>query len=123
VPASARDGLRQPSEVGVRGDGRFLYVANRGVDTVSVFALDDPDGPPVQVAEVASGGEWPRHFALVGEHLYIANERSHDIAVFLVDVDTGIPAACGDLVSLASPTCVLPTSPPDTASNAGFLVT
>ena len=107
VPASTRTGHVQPSEVAVRPDGRFLYVANRGAGTVAVFALDG-DEPPRQVAEVDTGGEWPRHFALIGGHLYVADERAHAIRVFAVDQVTGVPAPTGEPVETPSPSCVLP---------------
>ncbi len=105
VPSSARDGLRQPSEIVVRADGRFLYVANRGVDTVSAFALDG--AAPALVDEVDCQGVWPRHLAIVGEHLYVANERSHSIAVFDVDGASGKLSATGYPYPSPSPTCVL----------------
>ena len=113
VPSSARDGLRQPSEIVVRTDGRFLYVANRGVDTVSAFALDGAalDGAaPALVDEVDCQGVWPRHLAIVGEHLYVANERSHSIAVFDVDAASGKLSATGYPYPSPSPTCVLPAT-------------
>ncbi|MEV4639394.1 lactonase family protein [Actinoplanes sp. NPDC049548] len=95
----------QPSEVVTGPDGRFVYVANRGPDTVSVFAWEPSGG--TLVAEVATGGEWPRHIALIADHLYVANERSHNVTVFRLDPDTGIPWAQGDPVPEGSPTCVL----------------
>ncbi len=96
----------QPSEIAVGADGRFLYVANRGPDTVSVFALDG--GTPAYLAEIPTGGHWPRHFALVGEHLYVANERSHAVVGFHLDADSGVPQGPGSVLALSSPTCVLP---------------
>ncbi|MFC0006050.1 lactonase family protein [Micromonospora siamensis] len=106
VRASERAGHVQPSEVTVGADGRFLYVANRGVGTVAVFGLAGE--LPELVAEVATGGEWPRHFALTGEHLYVADERADMVRVFRVDPTTGVPAPVGEPVPLPSPTCVLP---------------
>ncbi|GAA2517195.1 lactonase family protein [Winogradskya humida] len=91
----------QPSELTTGRDGRFVYVANRGPDTISVF-----DGDRL-IAEVATGGEWPRHIALLGDHLYVANERSHTVTVFRIDPDSGIPAIQGDPVHQGSPTCIL----------------
>jgi 6-phosphogluconolactonase (cycloisomerase 2 family) len=105
VPSSERAGHVQPSELAVGADGRFLYVANRGVGTVAVFALDG--GLPRYVTEVDTGGEWPRHFALIGPHLYVADERAHLIGVFGVDPATGVPAPAGEPVEVSSPTCVL----------------
>lgn len=106
VRTSGTEGHLQPSEVAVRGDGRFLYVANRGPDTISVFTLDEP--VPRRVGEVASGGHWPRHFAIVGEHLYVANERSHTVGVFRLDVETGLPTPVSAPIDTPSPTCILP---------------
>ncbi|QGN47160.1 lactonase family protein [Micromonospora sp. WMMD558] len=106
VEASERPGHVQPSEIAVGPDGRFLYVANRGVGTIAVFALDGT--LPRPVAEVDTGGEWPRHFAFTGEHLYVADERADMIRVFLVDPTSGVPAPVGEPVVVPSPTCVLP---------------
>ncbi|WP_345509238.1 lactonase family protein [Phytohabitans houttuyneae] len=104
--ASTRLTGGQPSEIAVSADGRFLYVANRGPDTVSVFTLDAD--PPSYLAEVPTGGKWPRHFALVGEHLYVANERSHAVVGFHLDRDSGVPQEPGNALEVPSPTCVLP---------------
>lgn len=106
VEASERTGHVQPSEVAVAPDGRFLYVANRGVGTLAVFTLAGE--LPELVAEVDTGGEWPRHFALVGDHLYVADERADMVRVFRRDADTGVPAPVGEPVLVPSPTCVLP---------------
>jgi 6-phosphogluconolactonase (cycloisomerase 2 family) len=95
----------QPSEIISGPDGRFVYVANRGPDTVSVFSWLSDGG--TLVAEVATGGSWPRHLALVGDHLYVANERSHNVTVFRIDPDSGIPGAQGEPVGEGSPTCLL----------------
>ncbi|MGR6321743.1 lactonase family protein [Micromonospora soli] len=106
VDASGRAGHVQPSEVAVGPDGRFLYVGNRGVGTVAVFAVAGE--VPELVAEVETGGEWPRHFALAGEHLYVADERADMIRIFRVDVATGVPEPVGEPLPMASPTCVRP---------------
>ncbi|WP_176308859.1 lactonase family protein [Micromonospora sp. NBS 11-29] len=105
VEASGRTGHVQPSEVAVGPDGRFLYVGNRGVGTVAVFAL--AGAAPELVAEVDTGGGWPRHFVLTGEHLYVADERADLITIFRVDPTTGVPEPVGEPVPVASPTCVL----------------
>ncbi len=108
--ASSADKSTLPSELIAGRDGRFVYVANRGPDTVSVFAWE-PDGATL-VAEVECGGHWPRHLALLGDHLYVANERSHTVTIFRIDRDTGIPQAQGEPVGEGSPTCVLRWNPP-----------
>ncbi len=105
VPTSDGPAPVYPSEIVVRRDGRFVYVANRGPDTVAVFA----DGE--RTAEVPSGGEWPRHLALAGDHLYVANERSHTVVTFAVGAEDGVPRASGEPTAVPSPTCVLRWAP------------
>lgn len=107
VAASQRPGDAQPSEIAVGPDGRFLYLANRGIGTITVFALDED--LPRYVTEVTGVGDWPRHLALLGAHLYVAEERADTVAVFPVDPETGVPAGPTARVKVASPTCVLGT--------------
>jgi 6-phosphogluconolactonase len=102
VPASRTTGHNQPSEL--VSNGHFLYVGNRGPDTVAVFALDG--ALPRYITEVAAG-EWPRHIALGGDHLYVANERSHSVMVMTIDQETGIPSLART-IDVPSPTVVLP---------------
>ncbi|MCA2216834.1 lactonase family protein [Jidongwangia harbinensis] len=105
VPVSTIDGLDCPSELTTGRDGRFVYVANRGPNTVSTFAWSDDRA--TLIAEVPTGGDWPRHMALLGDHLYVANERSHTVTIFRIDPETGIPHPQGDPIAEPSPTCVL----------------
>lgn len=105
VAATTVDGSDLPSELTTGADGRFVYLANRGPDTVSVFAWDG--AAATLIAEVPTGGGWPRHLALLSDHLYVANERSHSVTVLRVDPDSGIPRLQGDPIGESSPTCVL----------------
>jgi 6-phosphogluconolactonase len=102
VPASHSDGPNQPSEL--TATERYLYVGNRGPNTVTVFALDDK--LPRYVTEVPAG-DWPRHIALDGDLLYVANERSHEVMTMRIDPQTGIPAL-ERTVAVPSPSVVLP---------------
>jgi 6-phosphogluconolactonase len=101
-PASAADGPNQPSEL--TGTDSFVYVANRGPNSVTVFALDAD--LPRYVTEVRTG-DWPRHIALDGDTLYVANERSHEVTAMTIDPDTGVPALTRT-IEVPSPTVVLP---------------
>ena len=102
VAASAADGPNQPSEL--TGNDDFVYVANRGPNTVTVFGLGD--GLPEYRAEVATG-DWPRHIALDGATLYVANERSHEVMIMRIDRVTGVPEL-DRTITVPSPTVVLP---------------
>ncbi|MEV7405263.1 lactonase family protein [Streptomyces sp. NPDC091267] len=97
-----------PSEVVVSHDGRFLWVANRGHDSISVLALDDTGERASLVTTVSCGGHWPRDLALdpTGRRLYVANERSGNVSWFTVDPETGIPRQEGSLEAPAA-SCVI----------------
>jgi 6-phosphogluconolactonase len=94
-----------PSEVTMGRDGRFVYVANRGADTIAAFAWDGQGVTPV--AEVPTGGAWPRHMIRLGDHLYVANEKSHSVTTFRIDPATGTPVPQGEPTAEASPTALL----------------
>ncbi|HTZ93399.1 MAG TPA: beta-propeller fold lactonase family protein [Streptosporangiaceae bacterium] len=102
VPTSNASSHNQPSELA--SNGPYLYVANRGPDTISVFTLDGE--LPRYLSEVPVG-EWPRHIGLDGDMLYVANERSHQVMALRIDPATGIPAI-ERTIAVPSPTVVLP---------------
>jgi 6-phosphogluconolactonase len=105
VEATEVTGSVHPSEVTTGRDGRFVYLANRGPDTVTTFAWDGDSA--TKVAETPTRGTWPRHMILIGDHLYVANQQSHNVTVFRIDPDSGIPVSEGEPTGEASPTCLL----------------
>jgi 6-phosphogluconolactonase len=105
VASSTQTGPNYPSEITMGPDGRFVYVANRGPNTVAVFDWDGERATPV--AEIPTGGDWPRHMILFGDHLYVANQLSHSVTTFRIDADSGVPVPQGEPTAEASPTCLL----------------
>ncbi|GGN90966.1 lactonase family protein [Saccharibacillus kuerlensis] len=98
------------SEIALSADGRFVYGANRGHDSIVVYAFDEATGQLTLVQHISSEGGHPRHFALTpsGSHLLAANRDSDNIAVFTVDKDTGRLTFTGNTVSVSKPVCVRP---------------
>lgn len=108
-PGSADPSVRAyPSEVVVAHDGRFLWTANRGHDSISVLTLDETGEKAALVATVGCGGRWPRDLTLDpgGQWLYAANERSGNVSWFAVDAETGIPRHAGS-VEIPAASCVV----------------
>ncbi|HET6355753.1 lactonase family protein [Streptomyces sp.] len=97
-----------PSEVVVSHDGRHLWTANRGHDSIAVLTLDETRERAELVTTVPCGGHWPRDLALdpTGRRLYAANERSGDVTWFDIDPDTGVPHRAGSLAAPAA-SCVI----------------
>ncbi|CBG88010.1 lactonase family protein [Citrobacter rodentium] len=96
------------SEVEVHPDGRFLYAANRGHDTIAVFHINPHDGSLNLAGWVPCGGKTPRFTTLSpdGAQFYSANEDSDTIQVFDVDAATGMLAKTDVVIPSASPTCI-----------------
>ncbi|MER5352084.1 lactonase family protein [Kitasatospora sp. NPDC002551] len=88
-----------PSAPVVSHDGRHLWVAVRGTDTIAVFALDAGGEGLRPVGSVPCGGAWPRDLVLdpSGSRLYAANERSGDVTWFELDGESGLPRRAGSL--------------------------
>lgn len=104
VSSSASDDARvQPSAI-VALDNR-LFVANRGVDTISVFDVEQATGWLSRVTEFASGGEWPRDLLVRDGWLWVSNEFSHQICVF--GISPLPPTEPATEISSPSPTSLL----------------
>lgn len=108
VPGSA-DGTAACSAIRVSADGRFLYTACRGPDTVTAFGLADPAAPCLAGA-VPSGGAGPRDIVLAagGRLLLCANQDSGTVTVLRVDPGTGIPASPSATLTTQAPACLRP---------------
>ncbi|MER7108712.1 lactonase family protein [Streptomyces sp. NPDC000229] len=108
LPATGAEAVSYPSGIAAAPDGRFLWAAVRGEDTVAVLALDATRERIRTVAAVPCGGHWPRDLTLdpEGRRLYVANERSGDVTWFAIDPVTGVPSRAGAVEAPAA-TCVV----------------
>lgn len=108
VPAEA-GGPDYPSNAVVAPDGRYVYAAVRGSDTLAVLAADESGEVLEPVTAVDCGGNWPRHLAAdpAGARLYVANQGSGEVCWFDVDPEDGVPRQAGSLAVPAASCVVL----------------
>jgi 6-phosphogluconolactonase len=103
------------AEVQVHPSGRFLYVSNRGHDTIATFTIDQATGKLTATGHVPSGGKTPRNFRIdpTGTWLLAAHQDSNNVVEFKIDPQTGALTPTGVSVTVGSPVCVkfLPVSP------------
>ena len=86
VPATtARDVVNQPGGIVASPCGRFVWVTNRGADTVAAFRLAGTTLEPL--GEIPAGGTWPRGLTLTDGHLLVANQHSGTLATLRVRDD------------------------------------
>ncbi|WP_330177453.1 lactonase family protein [Streptomyces sp. NBC_01498] len=99
-----------PSQPVITADGAFVYLANRGHNSLSRFAVTD-DGAALRLLDtVPVGGDWPRQLALSpdGTLLFAANQRSNNVSVFHVDPTAGELTPAGAPFASPVAVCVLP---------------
>jgi 6-phosphogluconolactonase len=69
-PAKTRYARNYPGDIQSSGDGRLIYIANRGHDTIATFDVTGPQ--PQLVSEVDAGVAWPQHLMVAGGSLLVA---------------------------------------------------
>ena len=84
-------GTSSTAEIQIDRGGKFLYVSNRGHDSIAIFAIDKATGKLTPVAHVPTGGKTPRYFTLdpTGAYLLAGNQNSNTVTVFRVDANSG----------------------------------
>jgi 6-phosphogluconolactonase len=89
----------------ISADGRFLYVSNRGHNSIQVFAVDGASGKLKSVQNVPSGGREPRDFNLdpTGKLLVVGHQNSDDVYVFRVDAKTGKLTRTANKIKVSKP--------------------
>jgi 6-phosphogluconolactonase len=101
-------GQNSAAEVAVSRDGRFVYVSNRGEDTVVVYSMNARTGMLTEMQRVSSQGKGPWGFGLdpSGHWMLVTNQASESIAVLTVDPKTGKLGATSESLSLPKPVSV-----------------
>jgi 6-phosphogluconolactonase len=101
-------GKNTTAEVAVDAKGRFLYVSNRGHDSIVVYRIDADTGGLTPLERVPSGGKTPRHFTIdpTGNWLFAANQESNDITLFRIDPSSGQLKETSRSLKVVSPVCL-----------------
>lgn len=88
--------------------GKYLYVSNRGHDSVATFAING-SGEFVAQGHTPSQGRKPRFMNLTpdGSRLFVANEETDNIVAFDVDRNSGGLTENGHVIKTGSPVCMI----------------
>ncbi len=76
-PARTRSRRNYPGDIQPSDDGRFVYFANRGYDTITTFDVSRAE--PVLVSELHSAVAWPQHLLVRKDHVLIAGWDSSEV--------------------------------------------
>lgn len=96
------------AETRVHPNGRFVYVSNRGNDSIAAFRVNEKTGDLTPIGHTSTGGKTPRNFNLSpdGKWILAANQSSSNVVVLGVDPETGQLKPTGREVSVGNPVCI-----------------
>ncbi len=89
--------------------GRFVYVSNRGHESIASFAIDQTTGRLEARKHFNTCGHTPRTFQIdrTGTFLYAANETSDTIVQFRINQFSGDLTPTGNVTEIGAPVCLL----------------
>lgn len=102
------DGRKSTAECLVHPTGRFLYVSNRGHDSIAVYDINPETGALSLVEIEKTTGEEPRNFVIhpSGKWLIAENQNSNDVVVFSINQQTGGLSPTAAKIAVARPVCI-----------------
>lgn len=95
------------ADIHILPNGRFLYVSNRGANTIVVYAIQT-DGSLKHIGEHSTQGKTPRNFVIdrKGEFLMVGNQESDNIVMYRINLKTGKLTQLPNTVKVKSPACL-----------------
>ncbi|MEI5101133.1 lactonase family protein [Streptomyces sp. PmtG] len=99
-----------PAQPVVTPDGRFVFLANRGGNSLARYAVERDGARLDLLGTVPVSGDFPRHLAFSpsGRLLFASNQRSSTVSVFRLDDSTGELALTGPPFAAPVAVCALP---------------
>ncbi|ADL50250.1 lactonase family protein [Clostridium cellulovorans] len=88
-------------------DFYYLYITNRGHNSVAYFSIDDVSGKLTLVNIISTEGKWPRDCALAPtqDYLFVANEHSDSVSIFKRNIFDG-SIKFHSAIAVSEPTCI-----------------
>lgn len=87
----------------IRIKDKYLYISNRGADTISRFRIV---GEKLELLEnTYCGGRGPRDFNIIDDYIICTNENSNDVTI--LKLENGLPVLTTQKIKIDSPLCVI----------------
>ncbi|WP_456276000.1 lactonase family protein [Bacillus sp. AK128] len=107
IPSSFTDN-NQGAAIHVSSDGQFVYVSNRGHNSIAVLKVSQESGELTLVELTSTEGDWPRDFMLdpSEKYLVVANQETGNLVLYKRDEDTGRLKFTNSSLAVPYPVCV-----------------
>lgn len=105
-----REPMNTASEIRVHPNGKWVYSANRGNDSISVFEINATNGTLKRIDFTPARVGWPRNFNIdpSGNWIIAGGQYTSNTAVFAIDPDSGLLTyQQRSAVSIPAPICIL----------------
>ncbi len=101
-------GKNSAADIHIHPSGEFLYVSNRGHNSIAAFQINQKTGIPDNIEFTKPQGATPRNFAISpdGTFLYVANQDSNDLVSFKIESETGKLTETGKRLAVMTPVCI-----------------
>jgi len=96
------------SAIKITSDGRFLYAGNRGHNSIAVFEVNQETMQLTFVEYAASGGKWPRDFAIDPSESYVvvSNQHTGNVVLFTRDKTSGKLSRTNSAIDVPEVVCL-----------------
>lgn len=96
------------AETVVHPSGKFVYVSNRGHNSIAIFEVNQSSGELKAIGHQGEGVKVPRNFNIdpTGKWMIVCNQDGHDAIVYAIDQSTGQLKPTGEKVAVGAPVCV-----------------
>lgn len=106
----AEDFLNPNSVADIHTDteGNFLYVSNRGHNSLAIFSINQEDGNLTHIDYQDVMGDHPRNFSIEekDDYLLVANMNTDNVRVFKRDKNTGLLQDTFKSINIPAPVCL-----------------
>ncbi|SMQ83787.1 6-phosphogluconolactonase [Bacillus sp. OV166] len=98
----------QGSAIHISSDGNFVYVGNRGHNSIAVFRVDVETGELSFVELTSTEGDWPRDFMFDPTEKFIvaSNQESSNLVLFARDEESGKLTLIESDIVVPYPVCI-----------------
>ncbi|WP_077620037.1 lactonase family protein [Bacillus sinesaloumensis] len=98
----------QGSAIHISKDGKFVYVSNRGHNSIAVFQVNEETGELTLIERVSSEGNWPRDFVFDPTERFIvgSNQESSNLVLYSRNIETGKLTLVDSDITVPYPVCV-----------------
>ncbi|WP_242404065.1 lactonase family protein [Formosa agariphila] len=96
------------ADIHISSDGEFVYISNRGHNSIAIFKTDSDDGSLTLLGFESTRGDFPRNFSLSPneDYVIVANQHTDNLVSYKRDAKTGLLTFVDEIKS-PTPSCIL----------------